>query len=123
MRSSCCHAGSVSDEGIVTLLSIIGSKSIAVPLSSSFPASELQYILDNSDSLMFLSSAKFQTKAQEALKLDLKRNPICSTVAKRLGGEPLDERVMLEDATQEQGGMMLYTSGTTSRPVRTLGSI
>ena len=33
---------------LVTLLSIIGSNGIAVPLSSGFPSSELRYILGNS---------------------------------------------------------------------------
>ncbi|KAL8717018.1 MAG: hypothetical protein Q9225_005706 [Loekoesia sp. 1 TL-2023] len=58
--------------------------SIAVPLSSSFPASELRYILDNSEPLMLLSSAKFQSKAEEVLKEGLGNKPISSTIETKL---------------------------------------
>jgi len=102
---------------IVTLLSILGSNSIAVPLSSGFPASELRYILDNSQALMLLSSAKFQEKAAEVVKERLEKSPILSTVKKRLEGSGSKENIKLEGDEESRGGMMLYTSGTTSRPV------
>ena len=102
---------------IVTLLSIIGSNSIAVPLSSGFPASELRYILDNSQALMLLSSAKFRQKAEEVLKEGLEKSPILSMVKKKLEGSTSKEEVKLEGDQVNKGGMMLYTSGTTSRPV------
>ncbi|KAL8859736.1 MAG: hypothetical protein Q9178_003851 [Gyalolechia marmorata] len=101
---------------VVTLLSILGSNSIAVPLSSSFPASELRYILDNSEALMLLSSHKFQSKADEVLKEGLEKKPISSTIDKKLEGNQSGECVQLEDNPDDQSGMMLYTSGTTSRP-------
>ncbi|KAL8921667.1 MAG: hypothetical protein Q9208_005596 [Pyrenodesmia sp. 3 TL-2023] len=101
---------------VVTLLAILGSNSIALPLSSSFPASELRYILDNSEALMLLSSAKFQSKADEVLKEELERKPISSMVEKRLEGSRSSEVVQLEAQKDTQSGMMLYTSGTTSRP-------
>ncbi len=102
----------------MTLLSILGSNSIAVPLSSSFPASELRYILDNSEALMLLASAKFKEKAGEVMKDGLEKKPILDMVEKRQGGGGSSEHVQLEGSTDPQGGMMLYTSGTTSRPVR-----
>lgn len=102
----------------MTLLSILGSNSIAVPLSSSFPASELRYILDNSEALMLLSSTKFQNKADEVLKEGLEKKPIPSTVETKLEGSQSSEQVQLENNTDNQSGMMLYTSGTTNRPVR-----
>ncbi|KAI4197772.1 MAG: hypothetical protein LQ346_002932 [Caloplaca aetnensis] len=101
---------------VVTLLAILGTNSIAVPLSSSFPASELRYILENSEALMLLSSAKFQSKADEVLKEGLDQKPISSKVEKKLEGSQSRESVQLEAQRNTQSGMMLYTSGTTSRP-------
>ena len=104
----------------MTLLSILGSNCIAVPLSSGFPASELRYILDNSEALMLLSSEKFKEKAQEVLKEGLEKKPMLGMVEKRQGGEGgSSDHVQLEGTQENQAGMMLYTSGTTSRPVRT----
>ncbi|KAL9050757.1 MAG: hypothetical protein Q9206_004960, partial [Seirophora lacunosa] len=101
---------------VVTLLSILGSNSIAVPLSSSFPASELRYILDNSEALMLLSSVKFQKKADEVLKEGLHTKPISSTVEKKLEGSHSPDDIQLEAQQDNKSGLMLYTSGTTSRP-------
>lgn len=101
---------------VVTLLSILGSHGIAVPLSPSFPPSELRYILNNSEALMLLSSAKFQAKADEVLKEGLEKTPISSNVEKKFEGSQSSETVQLENSPDTQGGMMLYTSGTTSRP-------
>ena len=102
---------------VVTLLSILGSNSIAVPLSSSFPASELRYILDNSESLLLLSSDKFKSKADELLKEGLEKKPILSAIEKKAEGNQYSERIQLEELSNDQSGLMLYTSGTTSRPV------
>ncbi|KAL8661567.1 MAG: hypothetical protein Q9168_008371, partial [Polycauliona sp. 1 TL-2023] len=102
---------------VVTLLSILGSNSIAVPLSSSFPASELRYILDNSEALMLLSSDKFYSKADEVLKEGLERQPISVPINKRLEGDRSSENIQLKDSLDDQSGLMLYTSGTTSRPI------
>ncbi len=101
----------------VTLLSILGNGSIAVPLSSGFPSSELRYILENSEAVMLLSSAKFQSKAQEVMSGELKKKPIFGTIEKILEGSQAGEGVDLEDSGNTSSGMMLYTSGTTSRPV------
>ncbi|KAI4097673.1 MAG: hypothetical protein LQ339_006718 [Xanthoria mediterranea] len=105
-----------SYEYVVTWLSILGSNSIAVPLSSSFPASELRYILDNSDALMLLSSDKFQSKADEVLKEGLEKQPISSTIDNKLEGDQSSRTIHLEETPDDQSGLMLYTSGTTSRP-------
>ena len=88
-----------------------------MPLSSGFPASELRYILDNSEALMLLSSTKFQSKAEEVLKEGLERHVKHERVEKRGRGAETSERVELESVEQNAGGLMLYTSGTTSRPV------
>ncbi|MCJ1304423.1 hypothetical protein MMC08_007235 [Hypocenomyce scalaris] len=95
----------------------VGSNCIAVPLSSGFPASELRYILDNSEALMLLASEKFKDKAQEVVKEGLEEKPILGMVEKRQGGEGgSSSHVQLEGTQENQAGMMLYTSGTTSRP-------
>lgn len=103
----------------VTLLSILACDSIAVPLSSAFPASELRYILENSEAATLLSSGKFREKAEEVLKEGLEhllRKPILNVLEKRHTGNGEDE-VQLVPLPMTKGGMMLYTSGTTSRPV------
>ena len=88
-------------------------------MSSSFPAIELRYILENSEAVALLSSRKFQEKAEETLKegLDhIPKKPLLSIVEKRRRGSGHDE-VQLVPLPMKKGGMMLYTSGTTSRPV------
>ena len=101
---------------IVTLLSIFACDSIAIPLSSSFPASELRYILQNSEAATLLASEKFRDKAEEVLKEGLENVPALYPVEKRLKGTGEDE-ITLVSLPATKGGMMLYTSGTTSRPV------
>jgi acyl-CoA synthetase (AMP-forming)/AMP-acid ligase II len=101
----------------VTLLAILAAKSIAVPLSPAFPAPELQYILNHSEALMLLSSAKFATKAQEVLKTELDVEPTYLQLSK-FQGDGAHEQVTLERTGSDSAGMMLYTSGTTNRPVR-----
>ncbi|CZT44645.1 related to malonyl CoA synthetase [Rhynchosporium secalis] len=99
----------------VTLLSILGAHSIALPLSPAFPAIELQYILDQSQASMLLSSEKFGSKAEEVLKQDLEQKPKLVKLEKKWGGCASSE-VTLEGTADGKGGMMLYTSGTTNRP-------
>lgn len=103
----------------MTLLSIFANDSIAVPLSSGFPANELKYIIENSEALMLLSSEKFQDKAQEVMKTDLQTKPVFSLVDKIRDDDRAVNEVQIEEPAGNQGGMMLYTSGTTSRPVLT----
>ncbi|PBP22167.1 putative 2-succinylbenzoate- ligase protein [Diplocarpon rosae] len=100
---------------VVTLLSILAANSIALPLSPAFPASELQYIMEQSQASMLLSSTKFGDKAEEVLRQDLEAKPKHVKLEKKLGGTALS-KVALEGPTDGKGGMMLYTSGTTNRP-------
>jgi malonyl-CoA/methylmalonyl-CoA synthetase len=101
----------------VTLLSIFANHSIAVPLCTTFPDHELRYIVDQSQSLMLLSSEKFKDKAQNVVKEGLESKPLVA-VEKIKEGKKSSEHITLEQPKSEDGGMMLYTSGTTSRPVR-----
>ncbi|KAK1595861.1 AMP-binding enzyme [Colletotrichum navitas] len=100
---------------VVTLLAAFAARSIAVPLSPAFPAAELQYILDQSEASLLVSSAKFAAKAKEVLSAKLASNPTQVELQKHHGGSA-HEQVELEDADVGAAGMMLYTSGTTNRP-------
>jgi len=100
------------------MLSALAAQAIAVPLSLSFPAPELRYILENSQALMLLSSAKFQDKADDILKEGIENKPIWAAIEKALAGTKSEEPIKLEEVRNpDSGGMMLYTSGTTSKPV------
>lgn len=106
------------DFPIVTLLSILGTHSIAVPLSPAFPAHELKYIIDHSQASLLLASSKFDAKAQDVLKAGLEIEPRLVRIPKKMGGSYFTG-VSLMGPSDGRGGMMLYTSGTTSRPVGT----
>ncbi|KAK4545537.1 hypothetical protein LTR36_002887 [Oleoguttula mirabilis] len=102
---------------VVTLLACLASNAIAVPLAPSFPASELRYIINHSEALILLSSAKFSSKAQEVLQDGLDKAPISASVEKITQGARSNGQVELRgQAYNAEGGMMLYTSGTTARP-------
>ncbi|KAI5268190.1 acetyl-CoA synthetase-like protein [Aureobasidium subglaciale] len=101
---------------VVTLLAILGSNAIAVPLSPAFPSGELRYILDQSGALMLAASDKFATKAEDVLSGRLEKKPILSRWEKIIEGSKSTEEVVLEDLKEDRSGMMLYTSGTTNRP-------
>lgn len=100
---------------IVTLLSCFATHSIALPLSPPFPANELQYILDQSQAAMLLSSKMCEGKAEEVLAEQLEKPPIHVKLEKIMNGG--HAKVTLEGPDAGEGGMMLYTSGTTARPV------
>lgn len=106
----------------MTLLAILAAKSIAVPLSPAFPAPELQYILNHSEALMLLSSAKFASKAGDVLKAELDVEPAYLQLDK-FQGNGVHEKVTLDRSSAGAAGMMLYTSGTTNRPVRPVISV
>ena len=112
------HKITLTDTHLVTLLSVLSNNSIAVPLSPDFPLSELRYILDNSEALMLLTSAKFRSKVDNLIKEGLQKTPVLTQVEKRLGGNTVENKAQLQDLKNDLAGMMLYTSGTTSRPVR-----
>jgi malonyl-CoA/methylmalonyl-CoA synthetase len=65
---------------------------------------------------MLLSSEKFKEKAGDVIKEGVENKPIVA-VEKIKEGKKSSEHITLEDPKSDEGGMMLYTSGTTSRPV------
>jgi len=100
----------------VTLLSIFANHAIAVPLCTTHPNHELRYVVDNSEAMVLLASDKFREKALDVVREEVVRKPIV-TVEKIEEGKKSGESITLEDPRSDDGGMMLYTSGTTSRPV------
>ena len=110
----------------MTLLACLASNAIAVPLAPSFPAAELRYILNHSAASLLLSTPKFAALATEVLSADdLETPPTYLEIPKTLEGaayaesrdDDFTDPVVLEgDEHHAEGGMMLYTSGTTARP-------
>ncbi|OJJ51742.1 hypothetical protein ASPZODRAFT_12555 [Penicilliopsis zonata CBS 506.65] len=103
---------------VVTLLSILASDAIALPLSPSFPVHELKYIMDNAQAKVLLATEKYQDKAFDVVKTGLETEPIVDIKEKIQAGSSDAGPVTFEDAVggSSQGGLMLYTSGTTNRP-------
>lgn len=95
----------------------MAARAIALPLSPAFPAPELQYILNQSQASLLVSSPKFAAKAQEVLGSGLDAAPIHVELPKHIKGGGA-ETVTLEGDDAGAAGLMLYTSGTTNRPVR-----
>ena len=103
---------------IVTFLSILAHNAIALPLSQAFPSSELRYIIENSEAALLLSTAKFKEKAEDVLKENIAHTPRLEVLDKIETGANAARNVTIEENTSsDDGGFMLYTSGTTSRPV------
>ena len=86
-------------------------------MSPEYPPHELQYIVNHSRALAFLSSDKFHGKAEQVVKEGLDYGIGMTKIEKILKGRSGGEVVGLKDTGPSKGGMMLYTSGTTSRPV------
>ncbi|KAI9051927.1 hypothetical protein LZ554_004182 [Drepanopeziza brunnea f. sp. 'monogermtubi'] len=59
--------------------------------------------------------AAFEAKAAELLTQELEAKPKHVKLEKKMGGAEISE-VALEGPAEGEGGMMLYTSGTTNRP-------
>lgn len=67
--------------------------------------------------MVLLASEKMQSKAEDVLKEDIDKQPIYSQVDKILSGSKDVETLNFQIPESDDGGMMLYTSGTTNRPV------
>lgn len=105
------------------LLAIFSTRSIAMPLGLGFPVEEHRYMLEHSGAKLVLSTPRFENNVQNALREPLASRPKHVKLEKQ---ESFFDRVndvqslikpQLEDIQEFKGGMMLYTSGTTNRPV------
>ncbi|PHH78875.1 hypothetical protein CDD80_6084 [Ophiocordyceps camponoti-rufipedis] len=101
---------------VVTLLASLAAGSVAVPLSAAFPAPELQYILNHSEASLLVTSAKLAAKADELLATELASKPVRLRLDKHLEGEAPSKPVSIDEPHVAHASLMLYTSGTTSRP-------
>ena len=102
---------------VITLLSAFASHSIALPLCPTFPPSELRYALNNSEASTLLASAKYASLARDVLRDGIDKAPALKSIEKRQQRSHHVEPVTLERPSGNGGGLMLYTSGTTSQPV------
>jgi acyl-coenzyme A synthetase/AMP-(fatty) acid ligase len=107
----------------VILLSILASDAIAVPLSTGFPIHELKYIMNNSQAGMLVATERYADMAGKIVEGELNRQPILDMRGKIRTGNSGVGAVELEGLDGGSGGMMLYTSGTTNRPVRLLADL
>lgn len=107
----------------VILLSILASDAIAVPLSTGFPIHELKYIMNNSQAGMLVATERYADMAGKIMEGELDRQPILDMRGKIRTGSSGVGAVELEGIDGNSGGMMLYTSGTTNRPVRLLADL
>ena len=73
--------------------------------------------MDHSQASMLLASSKFYKKAQDVALLGLSSQPRIIELEKLQGGGIGCAEVTLDRPADGQGGIMLYTSGTTSKPV------
>lgn len=74
--------------------------------------------MDNSGASVLLATERYADKAREVLGSGLDKEPVLDVKEKILRGGCISEKVLLEEFGQNvKGGMMLYTSGTTNRPV------
>lgn len=104
----------------MTFLAILAHEAVALPLSHSFPPGELRYILNNSRAKLLLSTSGLAIKAKEVLKEGLDCQPVHSVIEGAMQDSITnDEKIDIDGASSGLGGLMLYTSGTTSRPVWT----
>ncbi|KXT04283.1 hypothetical protein AC578_7942 [Pseudocercospora eumusae] len=102
---------------VVTLLTCLASNAIALPLAPSFPPGELRYILNHSEALALIHSKKFAKAALQVLEDGLHKTPVSIAVEKIPEGAKSREQVQLTGNVEDaEGGMMLYTSGTTAKP-------
>ncbi len=88
---------------IPTLLGILKSGAVFVPLDPMYPEDRVQYILENSDAAFLVSTEKtMMDKAHNYLEIEdlVVQSPPCA----------------LPDISQTDTAYMIYTSGTTGKP-------
>lgn len=78
---------------------------------------ELNYILDNSQTGILLATEKYAGKAQQVLDNATENVPVLENIGKITAGGKSVDSVSFKGLSNPRGGMMLYTSGTTNRPV------
>jgi acyl-CoA synthetase (AMP-forming)/AMP-acid ligase II len=96
----------------------MAARAIAVPMSPAFPDPELRYILNQSEAALLVSSPRFAAKAKQVLAADLAAPLAHLELPKHQGGrDAAADQISWSEQGPGNAGMMLYTSGTTNRPV------
>lgn len=105
----------------MNLFSILASDAIAVPVLPGLPYPEVKYILENADAKMLLLPEIGGDKVRKMINRFIDEDDLIVDV---IGGVPMrghfevSTQVDFPDVQDARGGLMLYTSGTTNRPVR-----
>ncbi|KAI8109331.1 hypothetical protein M9434_000615 [Picochlorum sp. BPE23] len=102
---------------------------IAVPLCPSHPDHEIEYLLRDSDpSVILCDDAHAERMKHVGATLSIPVHPVLSGRADSLSADTLLEQSIqgIQEVDEQDGALMLYTSGTTGRPkgvVHTHGSL
>lgn len=96
-------------EYVVGLIAIWKAGGMAVPLHVNHPTSEIQYIIENAEARVVLSSAGLASAALETIAEVM---PIEADEGREVGGTSVAPVSVQASA----GALMIYTSGTTRRP-------
>jgi acyl-CoA synthetase (AMP-forming)/AMP-acid ligase II len=101
------------------LFSILAADAIAVPLSPAFPVAELKYILNHSEASTVLATERYADKARALVEDSLESGVVVDIRPKIIQASSHSQSITLDKLQSPRGGLMLYTSGTTNRPVCT----
>lgn len=92
-----------------------------MPLAPGLPAAELQHVLHDSSASVLLASPALLKRASEVIE-GLHPKPVLRVVeSQRTTAISKDLRPLLKEDADVSAALMLYTSGTTSRPVCVAG--
>ncbi|PWB29593.1 peptide transporter [Pseudomonas sp. SDI] len=91
-----------------SLLAVLGSGAVYLPLDPSHPAERLGFILDNAQVALLVHDGQFSGGARQLPRLDLSQLPTAATAP--LAG------LMQQRPAAEQACVAIYTSGTTGQP-------
>lgn len=93
-----------------------------MPLCTSHPPQEMRYVINDSKSDIVLASRRFEGTMKMAMEVGVeRREEIREHVVERHIPQGKYERVELEgEMDSEKEAMIIYTSGTTSLPVRSI---
>lgn len=83
---------------------------IAVPVHIAHPASEIEYLLEDTGSRLFIYDDSLEEKALSVANANNIRVPLSALLA--VGNDD----IALPEVLQEEDAMMIYTSGTTGKP-------
>ncbi|MEG0637226.1 MAG: AMP-binding protein, partial [Pseudomonas sp.] len=91
-----------------SLLAVLGSGAVYLPLDPSHPAERLGFVLDNAQAALLVHDGQFSGGARPLPRLDLSQLPAPATAP--LAG------LMRQRPAAEQPCVAIYTSGTTGQP-------